>query len=65
MPPTVASVLWNPVPAVTRTLFKTTPSTAKTKEKPRTKYTVFKKIFNLADFLIVTARPVVQAALLV
>jgi hypothetical protein len=34
-----------------RTLFRITPKTANTRENPRTKYTVFKKIFNLVAFL--------------
>jgi hypothetical protein len=33
-----------------RTLFKITPNTANTRENPRTKYTVFKNIFNLVAF---------------
>ena len=34
-----------------------TPSTANISEKPRTKYTVLRKILSLVDFLIVNAWP--------
>lgn len=53
----IANVLWNPIPIVESTLFRITPSTANINEKPRTKYTVLRKILSLVDFLIVNVLP--------
>jgi hypothetical protein len=49
-PPTDVNTFWKPNPTVIKTLFRNTPKTAKTRENPRTKYTVFKNMFSLVAF---------------